>query len=214
MTASTRGASYTQSSGVAQYNFNTSVTYRRPRLQVTMSASSYFTSQQTADDTSRHAAQLFMSRSLKARSLWLVQGGFERNRDLGYDLRSTVSAALGQYLVRSNRAVFGLAGGLSVNQELPVDGDAVENLEAMLSVRQSFFTYDYPKTTMSLATDLYPSLSQWGRVRVELNSSIKREIVHDFTAGFTVYDSHDNRPPTAEARKNDVGLSLTLGWTF
>lgn len=208
------GASYTQSSGVAQYNFNTSVTYRRANLQVTASGSSYFTYQENAEDSSRHAAQLFISRLLKTRSLWLVQGGFERNRDLGYDLRSTASAGLGQYLVRSNRAIFGVGGGLSVNQELPVDGDAVENLEAMLSVRQSYFTYDYPKTTMSLATDFYPSLSQWGRVRVELNSSIKREVIHDFTVGFTVYDSYDNRPPTAEARKNDVGLTLTIGWTF
>ncbi len=71
-----------------------------------------------------------------------------------------------------------------------------------------------PKTNITLALDAYPGLSQWGRLRTEFNGSVKREIVHDFTLGFTIYDSYDNRPPTAEARKNDVGLSLTIGWTF
>ena len=40
------------------------------------------------------------------------------------------------------------------------------------------------------------------------------EIVRDFSVGFTIYDSYDNRPPSADASKNDVGLSLTIGWTF
>jgi hypothetical protein len=61
---------------------------------------------------------------------------------------------------------------------------------------------------------LYPSLSHWGRVRLEFNGQFNREIVKDFTVGFTIYDSFDSDPPTEGARKNDVGLSLTIGWTF
>jgi len=95
-----------------------------------------------------------------------------------------------------------------------VGAEAVENLDAMVTVRQSFFTYDFPKTNMSLGADVFPSLSQWGRVRVEFNGSIKREVARDFTVGATVYDSYDNQPPTAAAKKNDVGISLTVGWTF
>jgi hypothetical protein len=121
---------------------------------------------------------------------------------------------LGHYLVRSNRAIFAFGGGLSVNQELPVDGEAVENLNALVTVRQSFFTYDFPRTNMTLAADVFPSLSQWGRVRLEFNGSIKREIIRDFTVGFSIYDSYDSKPPTDDAKKNDVGLSLTVGWIF
>ena len=138
----------------------------------------------------------------------MLLGSLDRNQELGYDLRSTISAGLGHYFVRSNRAVVVLGAGLSVNEELPVDGEGVENLDALISFRQSFFTYDYPKTSLTLAADVYPGLSQWGRVRIEFNGSIKREVVHDFTVGLTVYDSYDNKPPTAEARKNDVGHHL------
>lgn len=208
------GMSYTQSSGVAQVNLSSSATFRRPNLQLTLAGSSYFTHQQDADNTSRHTLQLTHTRSLLTQSLWMVLGGFESNPDLGYDLRSTVSAGLGHYFVRSNRAIFALGGGLSVNEELPVDGEAVENLDAFASMRQSYFTYDFPKTSLSLAADLYPSLSNWGRTRVEFNGSLKREIIRDFTVGVTAYDSYDSRPPTVDARKNDFGLTITVGWTF
>jgi hypothetical protein len=208
------GLSYTQSSGVAQLNVSGSTTFRRPNQSLTLSGSSNYTHQENADDTWRQTVQFSSTRSFRQQALWMLLGGFDRNPELGYNLRSTVSAALGRYLRRSNRAVFGIGGGLSVNEELPVDGDAVTNIEALMSVRQSYFTYDFPKTSMTTSADVLPSLSQWGRLRVEFNSSIKREVVHDFTIGLTAYDSYDSRPPTAEARKNDIGFSLTIGWTF
>lgn len=208
------GASYTQSSGVGQLNLNTGVTFRRPNLEMTLSGSSYFIHQENAENTSRHNIQFGSARSILKQSLWLLQASIDRNEELGYKLRSTVSAGLGHYFVRSNRAIVALGAGLSVNEELPVDGEGVENLDALVSFRHSFFTYDYPKTSLTLATDVYPGLSQWGRVRIEFNSSIKREVVHDFTIGLTAYDSYDNKPPTAEARKNDVGITFTVGYTF
>jgi hypothetical protein len=160
------GTSYTQSSGVGQLNLSSNVTFRRPNMQMTLSGSSYFTHQED-DDTSRHTIQFASSRSIFARSLWMLLGGFESNQELGFDLRSTISAGFGHYFVRSNRAIFAAGVGLSVNEELPVDGEAVTNLDGMVSVRQSYFTYDYP-----------------------------------------------NKPPTADAKKNDIGLTLTVGWTF
>jgi len=208
------GLSYTQSSGVAQMNFSASAVFRRPSLQLTAAASSYFTRQKNADDTSRHALDFGAVRPFGRQWLYLAQGGFERNQELGFDLRSTISAGGGRFLVRSNRAIFMVGGGLSTNRELPIEGDGVQNLEGLLSVRQSFFTYDYPKTNISTGIDMYPSFSQWGRVRVQLDSKIKREIVRDLSVGLTIYNSYDSRPPSEDARKNDVGFSLTIGWTF
>jgi hypothetical protein len=208
------GLSYTQSSGIAQLNFSTSATYRRPNLQLVASASSYLTAEEGGDNTSRHAIDLGGSRSFGQRWLWLLQGGFMRNQELGYDLRSTVSAGVGHYLARSNRAILAVGGGLSTSREIPIDGETTQQLDALLSVRQSYFTYDTPKTDIAMTANIYPGLSEWGRVRIEFEGRLKREIVRDFTIGFSIYDSYDNRPPTEDARKNDVGLSLTVGWTF
>jgi Protein of unknown function, DUF481 len=208
------GMSYTQSSGVAQLNFSANATHRRASSQLAASASSYLTGDDDGDDTSRHELDLGGVRYFRQRSLWLLQGGFMRNQELGYKLRSTISGGLGQFLVHSNRAIVVLGGGLSTSREVPVDGNSTQEFEALIGARQSYFTYDTPKTNISTNVALYPSLSQTGRVRIELNGQVNREIVKDFTVGFTIYDSFDNRPPSEGARKNDVGLSLTIGWTF
>jgi hypothetical protein len=209
------GLSYTQSSGVAQLNFSATAVHRRANAQWTASASSYLTAEDDGgDNTSRHAVDLGGVRYFGRRSLWLFQGGFMRNEELGYDLRGTVSGGVGQFLAHTNRAILAFAGGLSTSREIPVEGDSTQELEGLIIVRQSYFTYDTPKTNITTGVSLFPSLSQWGRVRLEFNGQVNREIVKDFTVGFTIYDSFDNRPPTDGARKNDVGLSLTVGWTF
>jgi len=208
------GLSYTQSSGIAQLNFGASTVYRRPSLQLSASASSYVTVEEDGDETSRSALDVSGFRYVGQQWLWLLQGGFMRNQELGYDLRGTVSAGVGRFLVRSNRATLAIGGGLSTSREIPTDGETTQQLDALLSVRQSYFTYDTPKTDVSMTANVYPGLSEWGRVRIEFDGKLKREIVKDFTIGFSIYDSYDNRPPTEGARKNDVGLSLTVGWTF
>ncbi len=208
------GLSYTQSSGIAQLNVGANVLYRRPSLQVSATASSYFTADENGENTSRHAADLGLARYFKQRSIWLLQGGFMRNEELGYTARTTMSAGLGQFLVHTNRAILTVGGGLSTSREVPLEGTSTQELELLVSARHSFFTYDSPKTDLATMVNLYPSLTSWGRVRMEFDGRLSREVVKDFTVGFSIYDSYDSRPPTEGARRNDVGLSLTIGWTF
>jgi hypothetical protein len=49
---------------------------------------------------------------------------------------------------------------------------------------------------------------------VNTNLKLKRELLKDFYIGLTGYDSFDNRPPGTDVSQNDVGFSLSLGWTF
>lgn len=208
------GLSYTQSSGIAQLNLGANVLHRRPSLQVSASASSYFTADDNGENTSRHAADVGMARYFRQRSIWLLQGGFMRNEELGYKARTTMSAGVGRFLVHSNRAILSFGGGLSTSREVPLDGASTQELELLVSARHSYFTYDTPKTDLAMSVNLYPSLTSWGRVRIELDGRLSREVVKDFTVGFSIYDSYDSRPPTEGARRNDVGLSLNVGWTF
>lgn len=208
------GLSYTQSSGIAQLNLGANALHRRPNGQLTMSYSSFFTGDADGENTSRHAADIGLARYFRSQSVWLMQGGGMRNEELGYNFRGTLSGGVGRFLVHSNRAILMLGGGLSTSTETSVEGDTTQQLDALFVLRQSYFTYDSPKTDIATSINLYPSLSDWGRVRVEFDGRLNREIVKDFTIGFSLYNSFDSRPPTEDARKNDVGLSLTIGWTF
>ena len=67
---------------------------------------------------------------------------------------------------------------------------------------------------LSYSVIVYPGLSEIGRFRSEVSLSISRELFHNFTVGLSGYDSYDNRPPTEGVASNDVGATLSIGWTF
>ena len=78
----------------------------------------------------------------------------------------------------------------------------------------SFYTYDRPKTNLDVSFQYYPSLSNTGRQRVQLDAGVKRELWKDLFAALNLYNTYDNRPPNPAADTNDVGIVLSIGWTY
>ena len=65
--------------------------------------------------------------------------------------------------------------------------ERTQNIEALLILRASYYTYDRPKTNLDLATQYFPSLSDPGRHRLQLDASMKRELWKDFFLSLSVY---------------------------
>jgi hypothetical protein len=107
-----------------------------------------------------------------------------------------------------------MGAGLAATRESPLEGETSSSLEGLFTTQWQVYTYEFPKTNLQFSFMLYPSFTEWGRVRGDVNLSLKRELWHDFTVGLTVYDSFDNRPVTEGAAKNDWGATLSVGWTF
>ena len=84
---------------------------------------------------------------------WFVSatGRFESNESLGLRLRSQIGAAVGPRLVNSNRAQMFVGGGLALNDERGVDSEATQNLEAVVLLGTSYFTYDQPRTNVDVS---------------------------------------------------------------
>jgi hypothetical protein len=208
------GASYTSSSGIGQGTIGTSVTSRRPKFTITSTFDSTITVQPDQPKQTRIVGSLGYTRLLGKRWFTVVNGKLENNSELGIQLRSSAALGGGRYFVQTNRTVAAWSGGVIGNREVPVDGEQKDNLEAFIGASYSFFTYNTPKTNIVIGFVLIPSLSDTGRVRTEFNATVSREIVKDFTVGTTVYHSYDNRPPTEDAKKHDLGVTLSVGWTF
>jgi hypothetical protein len=208
------GASYTQSSGVAQLSFDVHTAYRQPSFETTMAFSTSLTRTPDAPDSSRYSFNAAIARFIAGGWVWKPIGLLERNPDLGFELRGTTALTLGRYLVRSNRANVELGAGASVGRELPVGEEAATNVDALIGGAASFYTYDYPKTSYDVSVLVFGALKDPGRVRVNAGAKIKREVLHDFFVAITGYDAFDNRPRSADVHHNDVGFSLSLGWTF
>jgi len=209
------GFSYTKSSGVAQLNLNTDTVYRKPRSQTRLTMS--FTQTERDDDTGdddRGAIEASYLRYPWPR--WFVAGvgRFESNTSLGLILRSQIAGAIGPRLVNSNRAQLTIGAGLAFNDEQGVDVGSTQNLEALFLFRSSYYTYDRPKTNVDVSVQYYPSLSNAGRQRLQLDTAAKREFWKDLFLSINAYDTLDSRPPNPDADKNDVGVVVSIGWTY
>jgi hypothetical protein len=209
------GFSYTRSSGIAQLNANWTTVYRRPAFLGSVTAS--FTQTETDDGSGsddRGYVEVSYLRYPWQRWFFSAASRFESNESVGIKLRSQVGAAAGPRLVNSNRAQVAAGGGLVVNDERGVDVEPTQNVEGLLLFRMSYFTYDRPKTNLDVNVQYYPSLSNPGRHRLQLDAGVKRELLKDFFVGVSMYNTYDNRPPNPTADTNDVGVVMSLGWTY
>jgi hypothetical protein len=208
------GASYTSASALFNLDLAATLGWERPGYEVSSDASSTFTSQPEVEDTQRGTLSVAYARRFPKRYLALVQGQLEQNRELGFDLRSSLAGGGGRHLIQSRRDKL-LAGlGLSVNREKPLDQESRTNFEAMALLSYDRFAYDFPKVDVSIAIAGFASLNEGGRYRLEADFRLKRELVKDFYATLRGYESYDRRPPTEGAPNSDYGVTFALGWSF
>jgi hypothetical protein len=209
------GFSYTQSSGVAQLNLNSETVYRRPGFQGRVTASLTATEK---DDGSgrddRGSVEMSYLRYPWARWFFSAASRFESNESLGLTLRSQIGGAVGPRLVNSNRAQLVVGAGAVFNDERGVDVEPTQNVEALFIFGASYYTYDRPKTNLDINVQYYPSLSNTGRHRLQLDASAKREFWKDLFVSGNLYNTYDNRPPNPLAETNDIGVVLSVGWSY
>jgi hypothetical protein len=209
------GFNYTRSSGVAQLNINSSTVYRKPASSIRLNASATLT--ETDDEEGRDDRGYVEGIYLRYPwQRWFVAGAgrMETNESLGLELRSQVGGAVGPRLVNSNRAQMTIGGGLAFNDERGVDVEPTQNVEGLFVFLWSYYTYDKPKTNLDIGTQYYPSLSNLGRQRIQLDAAIKRELWSDFFVSLSMYNTYDSRPPNPDANTNDIGFVISLGWSY
>ena len=208
------GASYTSSSELLQLDLDADMRFRRPKFETSAEATAVLTRQPDVEDTRRALLAVAYTRLFSNGQRVLAQGALEQNRALGYEVRSSVTGGWASYLARNIRNELIGGTGLALNHEVPVDGEATTNVEAVLGLSYANFAYDFPNTDIQVGAVAYLGLSQGGRFRLEANARLSREVLKDFYVGLKGYESYDGEPATQGAKRNDWGLTLTLGLRF
>ena len=208
------GASYTSATELFQLEGDGELRFRRPRFEASAEANAVLTHQPEVEDTWRSSLALAYARLFANRQRVFAQGTLEQNRELGFDLRSSVLGGWGYMLARDARNELVGGGGLALNREKPVEGESTTNVEAAAGFDWANFAYDFPNTDVRVTALGYLGLTQWGRFRLEANASLKREVFADFYVGVKAYESYDSDPATEGAQETDRGVSLTLGYSF
>ncbi len=209
------GFTYTRSSGIAQTTLNSDTVFRRPAFLLRLTTSATLTQRSGEDERDDRVAVDFSYVRYRGRR-WFVSGAgrLETNESLGLALRSQVGGLVGLRPVNTNRAQFEFGGGAVVNDEQGVDTASTQNVEGLLVLKTSYYSYDRPKTNVDASFQYYPSLSQWGRQRLQIDTAVKRELWKDFFVALNVYDTFDSAPPNPDAARNDVGVVASIGWSY
>jgi hypothetical protein len=208
------GASFNQASEIAQFTLHTEALIKRPNFWMGYDLDSIFTQQKQAEDTALHRFGLNYYYLFASRWLSISRIIFEQNRELGFDLRASVNLGAGRFVVQTNRTVLMLGLGAQVNRERPNEGDSTTNLAGLIVLRYWSFFFDYPHTDVDARLAVLPDLSSSGRLRIEADLTLRRELLKDFYLSITALNSFDSEPPTVDANKNDLRATLSLGWKF
>lgn len=208
------GFNYTQANNYFQFTLNGDAAFRRPTFELSTSLSMFFTAQEQVPSNQRANFTLQYEKFLKGRWLLVGFGGIDRNIQLGLDWRYSLGGGYGRDLVFTNRTRLTTIVGLVGMHEQPVTGDSTNDLAAVLAAQYSSFTYDFPKVTIGASLSVIPYITQGGRLRINFNGMIKREIARDFYLSLSIFDNFDNKDPSTGQAKNDWGPVLSVGYSF
>jgi hypothetical protein len=174
---------------------------------------SQVTSQASAPSTQRATLTSTLERFLPDRYYSEGSLEFTRNEELGLELRQQIGITFGRYLAQNNNREWRAGLGLAASTERGTDGVRRDNFQGQLETTLRMFRFDHPKTEVLASLNLFPSISESGRVRGEASIKAKYELVTDLFFQISVYESYDNRPAEGSTT-SDWGLTTSLGYSF
>jgi len=211
----TAGFNFAKASEVKQAQLGLELEARTETRLFGLDVSSVISDSADNDSSQRHSLALTYTRLRPERWFTGVIVGLERNDELGLDLRTSVGAGGGRYLRQTNSTTLSLTGGLQLSRENVAGNlEDEDTLEAFATLAWDWFRYDTPELDFSTNLQIIPNLTDTGRVRAELDVSMKWEMVEDLFWQLEFYDSYDSDPVVPGAEDNDYGVITSLGWEF
>lgn len=207
------GYSYTSANGVQTADFSGNVGARNLKREWKVSLDIETTHQDTAPSTQRDSLVLSFDAFLPDRYYRESAIQFERNEELGLDLRSLVAQTFGRYFVQRQGFEWRAGAGLAVSTETASDSVKRRAVWVPLTTDLYIFRWDHPKTNVAANLTVLPALNEGGRVRSEASLKLKHELINDLFLQITFNDSYDNRPAES-ARTNDWNVVTSLGYSF
>lgn len=204
------GASFTKASKVGQLSFGFKGNYRTKIFLAELTANSVNTTTNKEQTSRKQDITFSYRRFLESKWFWGALLSAEENTQLGIQLRTTIGGGIGRYFLQTNINWLNGLAGLTLNREWYRDStQAVNNVEALLNGEYRLFIYDHPKVGLSTSLNVLPSITNFGRVRSDLNVDLDWEIIIDFYWVLSFYFNFDNKP-TSSASQTDYRFETSF----
>ena len=207
------GIDYKKASDILLVNLSSNLRFKQEEYEVALSANWNETSRTENNNSSRADVSGTYTRFLRNRWFWKGSGGFERNEELGLDLRALVGATAGRYLVQKTTWRWELNGGLAGNWEDRSDGTTTTSAEGLIRSSLEVFKHTLPITRLSANINVFPGITESGRMRINTDITLRNEIVRSLFWDLSFYSTFDNRPPEG-ASEEDYGIVTSIGASF
>ncbi|MFV1980752.1 MAG: DUF481 domain-containing protein, partial [Rhodothermia bacterium] len=188
------------------------LTFRSIIWKSSIDASSYVNSQDSLATVFRNTVTYDAQRFIAGTS-WSILGSVtaEQNDELNLEHRFTALLSAGNFFIRTNRMILQVLAGAATTNELFTGQESnTQNLESLLGLKYEMFQFANPEIDFSAQLQVFVSLSDFGRVRPEFNSSLSWEVFKNFDIGLRGYVQGDSNPGEG-ARNVDYALTTTLG---
>ncbi|WP_158788143.1 DUF481 domain-containing protein [Granulicella sp. L46] len=209
------GLNYTKQQNRVQYNFDSSVVYAKPLWSAGVDLGSSF-SGGGSDQNFRLDLQTNVARQLRSpRNVYMGLVGFQHNGEQNLDLRTILGGAVGHNFRMTNTSLIAAYVGADWNNEHyeddPTSSKTGNSAEAVVGTQFNFFRF---RTTNFLVnTQVFPSITDPGRVRLDLNAAVKLRLARRLYWSVSYYLNYDSRPPQ-NLNHSDFGTAGSIGWKF
>jgi hypothetical protein len=209
------GLNYSKAQNRTQFNFQSNTSFQRTKWSMAANYQSSFSGGGDLSDLRNDLQLNGMRQLLSPHNFYMGLAEFLQSNEQQLDLRATFGGALGHVFSQSNNAfIIGYAGVIwnreQYSSQATVDRTG-DSAEAIFGTQVNFFRF----RTTSIVTDadVYPSLTDLGRVRFNLNTSMKLRVAKrlDWTLGYFL--NYDSRPPQ-NLPKSDYGTTSGLAWRY
>jgi len=208
------GYSYTSGNNQSALNADTTAAYQTPGWEASTSFDSTFSGQTGASKTNREDLQATFQKFLNRDSFLVGYSDWLHSSQQDLTLRTTLAAGYGRYLKHTTNSSLGWLSGVAYIHESFVTSTASpsdQNGEAVVGLQYNLVRFNFGQFNSQVL--VFPGLTDAGRVRMTTNNSLTIKLANNFHLTFTFWDNFDSVPPPT-ARKNELGMSSGIGWSF
>jgi putative salt-induced outer membrane protein YdiY len=208
------GYSFTSGNSQTTLNADTGAAYKTPGWEAAISFDSTFSGQSGSSNTNREDLQTVFTKFLNRNSFVSGLSDFLHSSQQDLKLRTTLGGGYGRYLKRTTNSSLAWLGGVVYIHESfgTIAGNpSDQNIEAVVGLQYNYIRFNFGEFNSQVR--VFPGLTDAGRVRLTTNNSLTIKLRNNFHLAFTLWDNFDSQPPVT-AKKNELGISSGIGWSF
>ncbi|GAA0877632.1 hypothetical protein GCM10009119_06000 [Algoriphagus jejuensis] len=206
------GTNLTKANDLRQFTFNTAMGYLADRWKGNLTFNNLRSTQDDVDPIKRTELGVTFNYFLPKDWYLVYYLNTLSNTEQLLDLRTSNMIGVGNYIIHTNKAYFGVSAGVNFNNEKFIgDESATQSGEAFFGAQYNIFNLgDLDVLTNVVA---YPSMTEKGRFRSDFKLDFRYEFKFDlyFKIGTTM--NYDNQP-TEGASDLDYIFQTTIGWSL